>query len=545
MKGSRACVCSLALFFGAAVVLSGCGGGGDGGGNGDAAPSAFSLATPSNGATNIAPTPTLTWADAAGETSYSVEISETADFSTTLYSNAAPVPAGTTSFTVPAGTLNPNTQYFWRVTAANSFGSTVSASVNSFTTMVSGALVWNQRVDASLDFNDEPFGVAIDSSGLYIAGYDSNPASFDDQWRIEKRSLSDGSLVPSFGLQGVVASNPTSSYLLAFDDATAIALDSNFMYVVGYDGTPNADTDIYSDNQWRIEKRRLADGSLVWTKTLDPSTGKDQPNAVAVDSVYMYVVGFNTVAGSADKEWRIEKRRLDTGDLDLGFDGDGIIQLNPSGSDEEAFAIAIDTTHMYVAGYEFNLVSQSFGWRVEKRLLTTGVLDTTFGTGGVVEIDHGPGVDRALAIAADSTHIYVAGSDSSFGIGNSLWRIEKRRKSDGGLDTSFGPLSDGVVTSGVSGAVWVPFAIAVDSGNLYVAGNESLSTINTAWRIEKRNLATGALEPSFGSRGVVTSDLSSGEDNIFAMAFDLSYLYVAGYDSLPGTTEWRIEKRVK
>ena len=52
--------------------------------------------------------------------------------------------------------------------------------------------------------------VAVDSTGLYVVGFDSSPVgNFDSQWRIEKRDLSDGSLMTSFGTNGVVTSDPT------------------------------------------------------------------------------------------------------------------------------------------------------------------------------------------------------------------------------------------------------------------------------------------------------------------------------------------------
>ena len=61
---------------------------------------------------------------------------------------------------------------------------------------------------------------------------------------------------------------------------------------------------------------------------------------------------------------------------------------------------------MYVAGYD-----SAFDCRIEKRLLSTGALDNGFGTSGVVT-----GASASLyayAIAKDSTYMYVAGYDSN------------------------------------------------------------------------------------------------------------------------------------
>ncbi len=50
----------------------------------------------------------------------------------------------------------------------------------------------------------------------------------------------------SFGFAGVVTSNPSSGN----DMATAIAMDSDSIFVGGFDKQPGED-----DSQWRIEKR--------------------------------------------------------------------------------------------------------------------------------------------------------------------------------------------------------------------------------------------------------------------------------------------------
>jgi hypothetical protein len=80
---------------------------------------------------------------------------------------------------------------------------------------------------------------------------------------------------------------------------------------------------------------------------------------------------------------------------------------------------------------------------------------------------------------------------------------------------------------------------------MYVVG-EDAQPGNYQWRIEKRNLSDGALTAGFGTNGVVTSNPSPGDDfAIGGIAIDPTFMYVIGYDSLPGNLEWRIEKRFK
>jgi hypothetical protein len=80
---------------------------------------------------------------------------------------------------------------------------------------------------------------------MYVVGYDYSPKYC--RWRIEKRSLTDGSLVSAFGTGGVVTSKPS----VGWDRAYSIAIDSAAMYVAGRDRSPGE----LEDWQWRIEKR--------------------------------------------------------------------------------------------------------------------------------------------------------------------------------------------------------------------------------------------------------------------------------------------------
>jgi hypothetical protein len=101
-----------------------------------------------------------------------------------------------------------------------------------------------------------------------------------------------------------------------------------------------------------------------------------------------------------------------------------MVTSNPSTSTDYAFAITIDSTYMYVVGYDS--LSGNVQWRVEKRNLSDGALVSGFGTGGVVTSNPSTSMDSASAIAIDSTYMYVVGFDES--AGNRRWRIEKRLK---------------------------------------------------------------------------------------------------------------------
>jgi parallel beta-helix repeat protein len=126
--------------------------------------------------------------------------------------------------------------------------------------------------------------------------------------------------------------------------------------------------------------------------------------------VYMYVVGAET-----GPNWRIEKRRLLTGALQSGFDVDGII--NGAGASQQAEDIAIDSTYMYVVGSDDG---GSGTWRIEKRDLASGGLDGTFGTAGVISQSVG---GTAMGVAIDATHMYIVSDSPGIGSKRSLRRV--------------------------------------------------------------------------------------------------------------------------
>ena len=375
--------------------------------------------------------------------------------------------------------------------------------------------------DHSMD-HDAASGIAIDSNAMYVVGYDYGPGN--NQWRIEKRSLTDGSLVPGFGTGGVVTSNPSPGD----DRAYGIAIDSTAMYVVGSDYSPG-------NCQWRIEKRSLADGGLVGVFTSNPSL-VTVPQGIVIDSTAMYVVGYDFSPG--DYQWRMEKRSLADGGLVSGFGTGGVVTSDPSTGSDQAEGIAVDSTAMYVVGYDYSPGNHQ--WRIEKRSLTDGSLVLGFGTGGVVTGNPSTDPDSAKHIAIDATAMYVVGYDYS--PGNYQWRIEKRSLTDGSLVPSFG--TGGVVTSNPSTSAEMAYDIAIDSTAMYVVGLDG-SPGNNQWRIEKRNLTDGSLVPGFGTGGVVTSNPSTSSDVTQDIAIDSNVMYIVGFDYSPGNQEWRIEKRVK
>ncbi len=93
-------------------------------------PDAFVLTAPANASTNVALSPTLSWAAATQASGYQIQIATDAGFSNIVYTGTS-----ATNSLVVGTALNSSTQYYWRVTAQNECGNTVASAIFSFSTL--------------------------------------------------------------------------------------------------------------------------------------------------------------------------------------------------------------------------------------------------------------------------------------------------------------------------------------------------------------------------------------------------------------------------
>lgn len=94
------------------------------------APAVPTLSTPANNATGQAVNPTLTWSTSSGATSYTLQVSTNSSFTSFVYNQS-----GLTNPSQQLSGLSYLTQYYWRVSATNSYGTSNFSSVWNFTTL--------------------------------------------------------------------------------------------------------------------------------------------------------------------------------------------------------------------------------------------------------------------------------------------------------------------------------------------------------------------------------------------------------------------------
>lgn len=133
-------------------------------------PSAPTLSSPSNGATSISTSPTLSWNSSSGSTSYNLQVSTSSGFGSYIYNQNV---GNVTSKSISG--LNSNTSYYWRVNATNSFGTSGWSTTRIFTTITqTGYQVYGKITDAINGNNINNATVKIKQGSTTISTQYSN-----------------------------------------------------------------------------------------------------------------------------------------------------------------------------------------------------------------------------------------------------------------------------------------------------------------------------------------------------------------------------------
>lgn len=147
-----------------------------------------------------------------------------------------------------------------------------------------------------------------------------------------------------------------------------------------------------------------------------------------------------------------------------------------------------------------------------------GILDSTFGQGGLVKTSFGGTYDSAYAVAIQADgKVVVAGAGAG---GSALARYN----SDGSLDTSFG--TGGKVTT-LIGSGCYPHSIAIQSdGKIVAAGGASYSD-HLNFAVCRYN-PDGSLDAGFGNGGAVITQMGNNTNVVNSVAIQPDGKIVAG-----------------
>jgi uncharacterized delta-60 repeat protein len=215
------------------------------------------------------------------------------------------------------------------------------------------------------------------------------------------------------------------------------------------------------------------------------------------------VVGYSMNFAGTNNDFTIV-RYTNLGILDNTFGSGGIVRSSiANGSLAYSFFIN-PNGKIIVSGISFNGIYQSF---TVMRYNSNGSIDNTFGTSGHVITHVGIGNDFATCMVQQNDgKIVVAGyTDTGSNIDIAIVRYD----SLGSLDNTFG--SSGKVITPIGSASDIANAISLQSDGKIVVAGWSYNGSSEDFAVVRYD-NTGILDPFFGTSGIVTTSISSFSD---------------------------------
>lgn len=233
--------------------------------------------------------------------------------------------------------------------------------------------------------------------------------------------------------------------------------------------------------------------------------------------------GYLVASGYANSQAQVV-RYTSTGDLDTTFGNQGIVQIL-SGDNTKIFDSVLQSDQkIIVAGSATDTRYDLF----VARLLTDGTLDSSFGTNGIVQSLIGQNATAYSVALQSDGKIVIAGTASS---GNTVTGFITRYTTAGVLDSSFG--TNGVVTISRTQGIGL-FSLFIQSNDaLVVAGFQTVGSQNQLFCA--RYTASGSLDASFGSSGFVTTPIGSNDLVQKIVSLSDGSLILVGSTILAGT----------
>lgn len=217
------------------------------------------------------------------------------------------------------------------------------------------------------------------------------------------------------------------------------------------------------------------------------------------------------------------------GALDTTFNGSGSLSV-AIGSQAEAFAVVQQADGKLVVAGEATISGSHLFALV--RLTATGVLDTTFGSGGIVTTSIGTLAGARAIIRQPDGKLLVGGQGNAFA-GN-LDSVLVRYNANGSLDTTFG--SGGIARFDLGALPDSIQAIALQPDGKIISAGTSGTNTDTDFTVVRYN-ANGTLDPSLGGYGVILTWFGPGADQVNGVVVQPDGKVVAaGYTSV-GTTQ--------
>lgn len=210
-------------------------------------------------------------------------------------------------------------------------------------------------------------------------------------------------------------------------------------------------------------------------------------------------------------------RYLDTGILDVSFGSGGVVNLPLPSKDLVCTPELVEdsSTNLLVASCNFDTI---FVWRLKN----TGALDTSYGSGGLATIPVGTGVYPVIGLTQYKNRAMIATSSAAPGTSRPRFTLV-RLNSAGALDTSLA--GSGIarynILPGTTTEVGRATDVKMDSAARLVLGGRVRTSTTPDYQFALARISwAGVLDASFGTAGVTTFPLLSGPNFGRRVAFD-------------------------
>lgn len=357
---------------------------------------------------------------------------------------------------------------------------------------------YNELADGNVDFSLTS-RTPVTTGVSYAVAFGTPPSS--------------GSLDTGFGVNGKVLAAVNGDR----DALSGLALQADGRIVgVGDTGLNDLFGAVRLLQDGTIDTSFAADGST----TIDFGTPVQNAHAVEIQADGR-IVAIGEVETSPVQSYNFGVARLNVdGTMDTGFGGDGTVESNFELQDSP-FDVAVQPDGRILVGGGIAIAgAEDFGLA---RYTTAGALDTTFDSDGWVRTAIGSGNESIREIALQAGGEIVATGVSHNG--SNLDVAVVRYLPDGSLDTSFD--GDGMVTVPVGLADDHAESVVIQAdGKIVIGGFYDSGSMGFDWFLMRLN-ANGSLDSSFGTGGIVTTAPSSSDDRIYQIQLDVDENIVA------------------
>ncbi len=255
-------------------------------------------------------------------------------------------------------------------------------------------------------------------------------------------------------------------------------------------------------------------------------TANDYANSIAIQSDGKIIAAGSSYNGS-DNDFAVV-RYNSNGSLDNTFGTNGIVITSVGDSSDYATSIAIQSDGKIIAaGRSYNGSDYDFAL---VRYNSNGSLDNTFGTNGIVTTSVGASSDYANSIAIQSDGKIVAAGNSFNGSDDDFAVV--RYNSNGAFDNTFG--TNGIVITSVGDSSDYANSIAIQSDGKIIAAGYSYNDSDYDFALARYN-SNGSLDNTFGTNGVVTTDVGAAEYYANSIAIQSDGKIIAAGNSFNGS----------